>query len=139
MMTFGAATLRPTDAPPTLRRMHIDPSSTSVAVGKARLSVDSLARGGGGFNGSYQLEVSPFPVGNESGKLSVNLSDEELRRLAGGQPVEFTGAADSTGGNHSELRIVATPKGTSGGGALRIHIASKKGKLVFNTSYHLDR
>ena len=137
LTTCGAASLRPADAPPAVRRLRIDPSSTHVMVGEARLSVDPLTRGGDGFSGTYRLEVSPVPVGNESGKLSVNLSEEELRQLVGGQTVEFTGQAVSTGGNNSELRVVATPKGN--GGALRIHIASKKGKLVFHTTYHLER
>ena len=137
LVTCGAAPLRTADAPPAVRRLHIDPSSTQIMVGEARLSVDPLTRGGDGFSGSYRLEVSPVPIGNESGKLSVSLSDQELRQLVGGQTIEFTGQAVSTGGNNSELRVVATPKGNSGG-ALRIHIASKKGKLVFHTSYHLD-
>ena len=139
LTTCGAATLRPAAAPPAVRRMHIDPSSTQVLVGEAQLSVDPLTRSGDGFNGTYRLEVSPIPVGSESGKFSVNLSDEQLRQLTGGQPVEFTGQAASTSGNHSELRIVATPKGTGGSGALRIHVASKKGNLVFQTAYRLDR
>ena len=139
LMTCGVATLRPAAAPPAVRRMHIDPSSTQILVGEAQLSVDPLTRSGDGFDGSYRLEVSPLPVGNESGRFSVNLSDEELRQLAGGQTVEFTGQAASTAGNRSELRIVATPKGASGSGALRIHVASKKGKLVFHTAYRLDR
>ena len=139
LVTCGTAHLRPADAAPVVRRLRIDPSSTQIMVGEARLSVDPLTRGGDGFDGTYRLEVSPVPIGNESGKLSVNLSDEELRQLVGGQTVEFTGQAVSAGGNNSALRVVATPKGNSGGGALRIHIASKKGKLVFHTSYHLDR
>ncbi len=102
LTTCGAATLRPAAAPPAVRRMHIDPSATQVLVGEAQLSVDPLTRSGDGFNGTYRLEVSPIPVGSESGKFSVNLSDEQLRQLTGGQPVEFTGQAASTSGNHSE-------------------------------------
>ncbi len=134
-----AATARPADAP-AVRLLRIEPSTTKVIVGRARLSVDPLSRGEGGLSGGYKVEVSPVSVGNEAGKLSVKVSDEDLRKLAGGQTVQFTGQAVSTAGNTSEVRGTATPAAGGGdGGALRIHIASKKGKLVFNTTYHLER
>ena len=139
LLTCGAAPLLPADAPTAVRQLRIDPSSTQVLVGEARLSVNPLTRGDDGLSGSYRVEVSPIPIGNEAGKLSIKLSDDDLRRLTGGETIDFTGQAVSTSGNRSEVRGTATPRGSSGSGALRIHIASKKGKLVFRTSYHLDR
>ena len=139
LLTCGAATLRPADAPPAVRQLRIDPSTTKVVVGHARLSVDPLTRSGDGLSGTYKVEVSPFPIGNESGKLTVNVSGDDLRRLARGETIQFSGQAVNTQGNSSAVRGTATPAGNSGDGALRVHIASQKGKLVFDTSYHLDR
>ncbi len=139
LMMGGAASLHPADAPAAVRQLRIEPSTAKVLVGHARLSVDPLTRSIGGLSGDYKVEVSPVPVGNESGKLSVNVSEDDLRRLASGQSIQFTGQAASAQGNTSEVRGTATPTGGSGdSGALRIHIASKKGQLVFNTSYHLE-
>ena len=101
--------------------------------------MDPLTRSGDGLSGTYKVEVSPIPVGSESGKLSVNVSGDDLRRLAQGETIQFSGQAVNTQGSSSAVRGTATPKGNSGSGALRVHIASKKGKLVFDTSYHLDR
>ena len=140
VMILGiTATALPADAT-AVRRFRIEPSTTKVIVGHARLSVEPLVREDGGLGGGYKVEVSPIAVGNEAGKLSVKVSDDDLRKLAGGQSVQFTGQAVSTAGNTSEVYGTATPTAGGGdGGALRIHIASKKGKLVFNTTYHLER
>ena len=143
ILMSSLATLRPAEAPAatSVRQLRIETSTAQVIVGRARLSVDPLTHTGSTMSGSYKVEVSPIPVGNEEGKLSVKVTDDDLRKLANGQTVQFTGQAVSTSGNTSEVRGTATPAGGGGGdsGALRIHIASKKGKLVFNTSYHLDR
>jgi hypothetical protein len=122
-----------------VRQLRIDPSTTKVIVGHARLSVDPLTRSGGSFGGGYRVEVSPLPIGNESGKLSVNLSDGELAKLAAGEAIDFTGEAVSTQGNNSAVRGSATPAAGGNSGTLRVHIASRKGNLVFLTAYHLER
>ena len=101
-----------------MRQLRIDPSSTKVLVGRAHLSVDPLTRSGSGLSGTYKLEVSPVPIGNESGKLSVDVSGDDLRRLAQGETVQFSGQAVSAQGNRSEVRGTATPKG-NGEGALQ--------------------
>ena len=122
------------------REMRIDAATTSVPLGKARLNVDALTRGGQGdaWRGNYTVDVSPLSFAGEQGKLTINLSGDALRKLTGGQPVDFTGQADSSNGNHSNVQGTATP--TAGGkdtGAIRVRIESKKGKLVFKTTYHL--
>ena len=52
--------------------------------------------------------------------------------------MSFTGEAVSTDGNHSAVHGTATPS-SGDGGAIRVRVESKKGKLVFNTMYHLVR
>ena len=122
-----------------VKEMHIDPSTTRVAaIGQARLSVETLAHREGGFRGPYKVEVKMLPVGDEEGQFTITLSDANLRKLTGGEEVSFTGEAVSQDGNHSEVRGTATP-GSGDSGAIRVHVESKKGKLVFNTTYHLVR
>ena len=126
--------------PAELRELRIDPGTTRVAaIGKARLSVEPLARANGGFHGPYRVDVTMLPVGSESGQITITLSDANLHRLADGSgAVPFTGEAVSTDGNHSAVHGTATPS-SNDGGAIRVRVESKKGKLVFNTTYHLVR
>lgn len=134
-------TLRGEDA--AVSGLRIDPATTGVPLGKARLSVEALtrARGGGdGLQGGYKVDVSPISLASEEGKLTISVSGETLRKLADGQEVSFTGQADSTGGNRSTVQGTATPgKDDKDSGAIRVKIDSKKGKLVFKTTYHLVR
>ena len=123
-----------------VKEMHIDPSTTRVAaVGHAKLSVETLAHQDGGFRGPYKVDVTLLPVGNEAGQLTIALSDAKLHQLTDGKgAVNFTGEALSQDGNHSDVRGTATPS-SDAAGAIRVHVDSKKGKLVFNTTYHLVR
>ncbi len=125
-----------------MRELRIDPSTTGVPLGRAKLSVDTLkhAGKGEGLQAGYKVEVSPISLASEEGNLTISVSNETLRKLADGQQVDFTGEAVSTGGDHSAVRGTATPaKDSKDTGAIRVHIDSKKGKLVFKTTYHLTR
>ena len=125
-----------------VRELRLDPATTGVPLGKAKLSVDPLTRsegkGGGSWQAHYKVEVSPVSLASEEGSLTVAVSDETLRKLVGGQPVDFTGQAVSTGGSKSAVQGTATPaKDSKDTGAIRVRIDSKKGRLVFKTTYHL--
>ncbi len=123
--------------------MRIEPSTTGVPLGQARLSVEPLVRAPGkdGLSASYKVDISPFTFKSEAGRFSVAISDADLRRLAEGETLHFTGQAVSQdGSNTSAVEGRATPESAgSDHGALRIQVAGKKGKLVFHTTYHLTR
>ena len=125
-----------------VRELRIDPATTGVPLGKAKLSVDPLVHGEGkgaeDLQGHYKVDVSPISLASEEGNLTISVSNETLRKLAGGQAVDFSGQAVSTGGNKSAVQGTATPaKDSKDAGAIRVRIDSKKGKLVFKTTYHL--
>ncbi len=132
----AVAPVRAEDAPP--RELRIESATTSVPLGKAKLSVDALTRKGDAWQGGYTVDVSPLSFAGEKGQLTINLPGESVRKLTGGQAVDFSGEADSTNGNHSTVQGTATPAGGSkDSGAIRVRIDSKKGRLVFKTTYHL--
>ncbi len=128
---------------PAVREMHIDPATTGVPLGKARLTVDTLTRGGKdtpGLQGHYKVEVTPISPLGEEGSLTIAATDETLRKLANGNQVDFSGQAVSTGGNKSTVQGTATPaKDSKDAGSIRVRIEGKKGKLVFKTAYHLAK
>ena len=127
-----------------VRELRIDPATTGVPFGKAKLSVEPLVHGEGkgaeGLQAHYKVEVSPLSFASEEGNLTISVSNETLRKLAGGQTVDFSGQAVSTSGNKSAVQGTATPaKDSKDTGAIRVRIDSKKGKLVFKTTYHLAK
>ena len=127
---------------PAVRELHIDPATTGVPLGKARLTVDPLVRSkdAGGLQGHYKVEVSPISPLGEEGNLTITATDETLRKLANGNPVDFSGQAISTGGNKSTVQGTATPaKDSKETGSIRVRIEGRKGKLVFKTTYHLAK
>ena len=54
---------------PITRKLFINPSSTSVRLGKATLIVSPLNHRGGNYVGDYQLKVRPYSFKSETGTL----------------------------------------------------------------------
>jgi len=78
---------------PVKRKLFIDPSSTSVRLGKATLIVSPLSRRGGNYIGDYQLKVRPYFFKSETGSLILSASEDFVRRLQSGRAIDFTGKA----------------------------------------------
>lgn len=121
-------------------RMVIQPSSASLAGGKARLTTTALHRKGAKYVGNYEIKVTPYFFKSESGTLSVAVTNASLSKLAAGSPVSFTGSA-ITSGTHERrgIMVKATPHGVgSPNGTLTIAIATENGELLFASSYALN-
>lgn len=119
-------------------KMVLEPSAASLAGGKARLTTSALRRQAGRYIGNYQLKVFPYAFKNETGTLSIGVTDESLRKLAGGLPVSFTGTAVTTGsGKTRPVSVLATPLAGARKGKLTISIATENGALVFAPAYTL--
>ena len=137
LLIWAAARCAAAAAP--ARELRIDPGTTGVPLGEARLSIEPLVRVAGkeDLSASYKVDITPFTFKSEAGRFSVTISEADLQRLADGQQIHFTGqAVAQDGSNTSTVQGRATPSG-GGGGALRIQVEGKKGKLVFHTTYHL--
>ena len=117
-------------------RMFVDPSSTSLALGKASLTVSPLTYQKQTYAGDYQLKVVPFFYNIQSGKLTLAAPDDSVRRHAEGLAVEFTGeAVNQKDGKTKAIKGKITPI-TKDRGTVVFSIATDNGELVFNTSYH---
>lgn len=123
----------------TNRRMFVDPSSTSVSLGKARLTVSPLSHQGGTYTGDYQLKVVPYFFKSQKGPLVLITSADLIRKLSQGMPVEFTGkATNSTDGTFKVVKGKATPS-SEDKGAVAFSIPTDNGEMVFNTTYHFGK
>ena len=116
----------------------IDPSSTTIFLNKATLTVAPLSRRQGVFSGSYEVNVSPVSMTSERGNLSVGFPDDALRRLARKTQVSFHGDATNSDGKHRTIDGRSTPTDADHG-EIVLKIISERGKLVFHTTYHFER
>jgi len=115
----------------------VEPSSSKLAGGTAKLAVDVLRRNGAAYVGGYQIKIFPYFFMNESGQFEIEVSEPQLQKMIGGGVVNFTGHAQAKG---SEIihKITATAKAAGDGrGALTFTVATDNGPIVFNTSYRM--
>jgi len=121
------------------RKLFIDPSSTSIRLGKATLVVSPLTRRGGNYIGDYQLKVRPYFFKSETGTLILGASDDFVRRLQSGRAIDFTGKAltREDGTTHVVLGR-ATPLSGDRGSVTFSIVTEKNEKIVFKTSYHFE-
>jgi len=123
---------------PSLRKLFVEPSSSSLAGGTARLVLPALTRQPGTYVGDYQLKVTPYFFKSEKGKIVMIVSDQSLLKITQSVPVEFTGKAITAGTNKTRpITVKATPS-ASDRGALVITVKTENGPLVFATSYRFS-
>ncbi|MGH7995209.1 MAG: hypothetical protein ACREFX_02540 [Opitutaceae bacterium] len=113
------------------------PGSTSVYVAVVSLSATPFVRHGTRYLARYRADVFPFFFYDERGRLIVDVSDAQLRALAVGRPIDFTGRAIRSDGAVRRIDGRVTPAGPDRGAIkVRIHVG-RRITLVFNTTYRL--
>ncbi len=119
------------------RKLLIDPSSTSVALrGKASLTVSPLTHRDGNYTGDYQLKVRPYSFKNEKGSLLLAASDDAVRKLEAGTPINFTGKAVTHNDGRTHIVLGRATPSSGDCGSVTFSIVTDDAKVVFNTSYH---
>ena len=126
----------PAAAPgPLVAQLFIATTSASLPLGKVVLKVNGLSREKGSYVGDYQVDVSPLFVANEKGRICIKVSEDSLRRLAAGNPVDFTGQAVTSGsGKTRPIDGTAIPSATDRG-AVKLSFNADNRRLTFNTTY----
>jgi len=121
------------------RRLFIDPSATSVALGKASLIVSPLTHRNGNYVGDYQLKVRPYFFKSEKGTLVLAASDDSVRKLQAGTAIYFRGKAVTRKDGKTHIVLgKATPPPSGDRGSVTFSIITENGKMVFSTSYHFE-
>lgn len=121
------------------RRMFVDPSSTTVALGKVGLTVSPLSRKEKFYVGNYQIKVTPYFFKSEKGVLVLGNGEDLLGKLAAGTAVTFTGKATSS--KDGKVKVVngkATPTANDRG-AVSFSVITENGPMAFITSYRLGQ
>lgn len=118
------------------QKVEIAPTWTSIYIGTVSLKVPPLSRtAAGSYESTYTARVLPLFFYNESGRLSIRVTDDALRKLARGEPIEFTGLAVNAEGDERPVTGKATPADASGGKIKVRVLVSPNIELIFNTTY----
>ena len=123
---------------PPSRRMFVEPSSSSVALGRANLVVTPLCVNATSYAGKYQLKVTPYFFKSEKGTLILAAPEVSTEKLAAGNPVEFTGKATNTGNGKVKAITGKITPANKDCGAVTFSVSTDNGLMVFNTSYHFE-
>jgi hypothetical protein len=132
VVTAGHANERPLEA---YSRVDIAATKTSIYVGSVSMTTPTLHRSGITFSSSYVAKVFPYFFQSEKGDLSIDIPDEDLRRLERGEVVHFVGRGENTDGEERRIEGRAVPT-DSLSGKIKVRVfVSKKIQLIFNTTY----
>lgn len=113
-------------------------SSTSIYVGNVTLMMSPFSRDGGSYLASYKAKVFPYFFMSEHGSIRIDLSDDDLARVARGETVEFKGRAETSGKEERLITGRAAPTdATQGRIKVRVFV-TKKIQLIFNTTYRFS-
>jgi hypothetical protein len=117
----------------------VEPAKTSIYIGSITLTTTVFVREGNSYAASYSARVFPYFFYDEKGKLWIDTSDDDLRRLERGESVSFTGHARSDDGAERRVEGRADPA-NAGSGKIKVRIfVSKRIELVFNTTYQFPK
>lgn len=118
------------------RRVEIAPTKTSIYIGSVSMTMPPFHRAGITYSSSYVAKVFPYFFQSEKGELSIDIPDEDLRRLERGEVVQFTGRGLNTDGEDRRIEGRAIPTNAQSG-KIKVRVfVSKRIQLIFNTTYH---
>jgi hypothetical protein len=129
----------PTSSFSTYQTLMIDPSSMAVEGGNATLTIGTLQRVDGVYNGNYKITVFPWFLKSEKGTLAIIVSDESLAKINQGKMAPITGitgtATTSGKGEHSRpIEAIATPTDINHGN-LKLWFMAGDRKMIFEPAY----
>lgn len=137
LTALGAATAS-SELPAYYDRAIVAPARTSIYIGNVKLTMPPFVRDGEVYRSTYEAKVFPLFFYNESGRISIALSPDDLQRLAAGERVHFTGEAFDTKGELRRVEGHADPADARSG-KIKVRVwVSKNIELIFNTTYRFD-
>ena len=118
-------------------RVLVPPAKTSIYIGNVTLTPGVLKRENATYTTSYHCKVFPYFFYNEDGRLTIEISDEQLALLEKGERIAFKGTAKNTDGDDRRIEGHATPNAPGATeGKLKVRIfVTKKIELIFNSTY----
>lgn len=96
-----------------------------------------FVRKGAVYSSTYSAKVFPYFFYNEKGRIWIVVTDDDLRRVSMGQPVDFKGRAISEYGDDRKVDGRAVPTGPRTG-KIRVRVfVTRRIALTYDTTYEL--
>lgn len=131
--TWSVPAAEPTRA--RFQQVEVAPAKTSIYVGTVSMTMPTFVRHGATFASTYVAKVFPYFFYNESGRIVIDFTDDQLDQLSRGMPIDFKGRAVRTDGADRPIEGRATPSDEASG-KLKVRVAySQRVELIFNTTY----
>ncbi len=120
---------------PRFAEATVETAKTSIYIGSVTLKMPPFKRAGDTYESTYQARVFPYFFYNESGRIAITLTDEELARISSGETVYFNGHAEDTTGDPRRIEGRVVPDDADSG-KIKVRVwVSKNIELIFNTTY----
>jgi hypothetical protein len=134
----AAASLRGADDPMArFNIVDIKPSVASLYIASVTMTMPPFVRKKTVYSSTYYAKVFPYFFYSERGRIWIVVPDDELRRAALGQPVDFVGHALSDSGEERKVLGHAVPTGPTGG-KIRVRVfITRRIALNYETTYEL--
>jgi hypothetical protein len=118
-------------------RITVEPMKTSIYVGSVRLNTGVFERKGANFSTTYDAKVVPWFFWNESGNITLTLTDAEWAKLAKGERTDFKGEAMSEKNKPRHVTGWAQPADRTSG-KIKVRVMADGIELIFNGLYRLN-
>jgi hypothetical protein len=133
-----AAPLCAGDPPGRFDVVAAKPATASFIIGTITMTIPPFVRRNTVYSSTYAAKIFPYFFYNEKGRIWIEIPDDDLRRVALGQPVDFKGHAISDSGDGRRIEGRATPTGPLTG-RLRVKVfITRRIGLTYNTTYELQ-
>jgi hypothetical protein len=134
---LASAPVRADDSLARFNVVDIRPAVTSIIIATVSMSMPPFVRKNVVYSSTYSAKVFPYFFYNEKGRIWIVVPDEDIRRAAKGQPVDFVGHALSESGEARKVEGRAVPTGpTSGRIRVRVFV-TRRISLTYDTTYEL--
>lgn len=120
-------------------RLFVDPSFTTVSLGKASLTVKPLIHDGKSYLGDYGLKVTPYFFKSERGKLELEASEATLRSILEGAETDFKGKATNAKNGKSKVVTGTITPIKNNGGTVTFSVETENGPMVFESSFRFGK
>lgn len=129
----------PNIAPAQSQWSHItvEPMKTSIYIGSVRLNTGTFERNGANFNTTYDARVVPWFFWNESGNITLTLTETEWATIARGERTNFKGEAVNEKNKPRHVTGWAQPADRTSG-KIKVRVMADGIELIFNGTYKLS-
>jgi hypothetical protein len=117
-------------------QVSIKPATAYIYIATVTMTIPPFSRHGGVYSSTYAARVFPIFY-TERGRIWIDVPDDALRRIASGEPIDFTGRAINDSGDGRKVTGHAVPTGTTGGTiSVRVYV-TRRISITYDTTYQL--